>query len=176
MIRPLSLLFGSTRILFSIPARGLPATHSEIIESEPWSYICIEMGRHAGGCRTLISFVFNLNEEFCWGRLFPAYSWLLCVRVCPCTYMLHWLLLFSIRCPCQCITMTPFQIGWQIAIRQINDGVPICWKLNCFSMTLLFSCICSIMMFADMCHLGADDTLQYILYCNPLFTINQNFY
>lgn len=40
-------------------------------------------------CRTPISFVFNLNEKFCWGRLFPAYIWLACAcvwRVCVCAF------------------------------------------------------------------------------------------
>lgn len=132
-------------------------------------------------CRTLISFVFNLNEEFCWGRLFPPYSWLVCVCVCVRVHAC------STDSSCFLFAVLVSALRWLHlkledrsqhgkSCKWCNDGVPICWKLDCFSMTLLFSSICSIMMFADMCRLGADDTLQYVLCCNPLFAINLDFY
>lgn len=71
--------------------------------------------------RTSISFVFNLNEKFCWGRLFfPPYSWFVdvCVgaRVCACNTPPPPLCVLR---PCRCVPMTPFQIRWQIATRKI---------------------------------------------------------
>lgn len=69
-------------------------------------------------CRTPISFVFNRNEKFCWCRLFFGF-FLACIHlisVCLCV-CLHASLppfgLLPILCPCQCIKMISFQIGWQ---------------------------------------------------------------
>lgn len=74
-------------------------------------------------CRTPISFVFNQNEKFCWCRLFFGF-FLACIHlisVCLCA-CLHASLppfgLLPILCPCQCIKMISFQIGWQFTTWQ----------------------------------------------------------
>lgn len=124
-IRPPCASLFSTRIPPPIPATGLPATHSGIIESEPWSCICIEMEWHAGGCSAGHPYHLFLikMKSFAEADCFLL-SVDLCVGVCvwyrECPYAsLPPLVLLSIVCPCQCIKMTPFQIRWQIATWQI---------------------------------------------------------
>lgn len=128
-------------------------------------------------CRTHISFVFNLNEKFCWGRLFSAYSWFIYICVCTCmclhmcAYTLHSLLLscFSVSVLVCILRRLHFKLDDRLqhdkSCKWYNDGIPICWNLSCFSLTPLFSSIFwgsrYIMMFTDKHQLCADDIVQY---------------
>lgn len=123
-IRPPSASFCSTRIPSPILATGLPATQSGIIESEPWSCICIEIEWHAGGCSAGHPYHLFLikMKSFAEADCFlHAVDWCMCVCVwmdMPARFTTSSFLL-PVLCPCQCIKMTPFQIRWQIATWQI---------------------------------------------------------
>lgn len=89
--------------------------------------------------RTPISFVFNQNEKFCWGRLFSACN--LWWRVDACVWehagMLHYLLL---SVPCSALVSEFRWLHFKLddrlqhdkSCKWLNDGIPICWHRNCF--------------------------------------------
>lgn len=115
-----SALLCSTGIPFPIPATGLAATQSGIIESAPWSCICIEIEWHARGCSAghpyhlFLIRMKSFADADCFFGFFLACIHLISVCLCVC---LHASLppfgLLPILCPCQCIKMISFQIGWQ---------------------------------------------------------------
>lgn len=136
--------------------------------------------------RTPLSFVFfNLNEKFCWSRLFPAYSWLVCLRVCVCmcACMLHCLLLscilFSVLVTA--LRWLHFKLDYRSqhdkSCKWCNDSIAICCKLNCFSMSPWFNSVCGskhVLMFTDKCWHCADDLL-YCMLCLKLFFVIHHF-
>lgn len=90
--------------------------------------------------RTPISFVFNQNEKFCWGRLFSACNlwWSVDARVCVYASMLHYLLLSCVPFSAlvSALRWLHFKLDDRLEhdkwCKWPNDGIPICWKLSCF--------------------------------------------
>lgn len=183
-IRPPPAIFCSTRIPFPIPAKGLPATQCNNWKQTMKLYLHRnEVTCRRLQCRTPISFVFNQNEKFCWGRLFSECSWLayeyVCVRVC--VFVCEWLhvsppplVLLSILSPCQCIKMTPFQIRWQIATWQIMQ-MAHWWQTYLLGAQLFFdgTTVFALSVGADAwgCVLTCVDSTQ-VIYFSPLFTVS----
>lgn len=92
--------------------------------------------------RTPISFVFNQNEKFCWGRLFSACNlWRVCGSTCArvCLYASLPPLVLS-RIPFAALVSVlrwlHFKLGDRLqydkSCKWLGDDVPICCKLSCF--------------------------------------------
>lgn len=177
-IRPPPAIFCSTRIPFPIPAKGLPATQCNNWKQTMKLYLHRnEVTCRRLQCRTPISFVFNQNEKFCWGRLFSECSWLAYEYVCVCVCvflnvngcMFHYLPLscFPFSVLVSALRWLHFKLDdrsqHEKSCKWLTDGKPICWELNCFLMAPLFLRR-GLGLCTDLCRQCAGDIFQSFVY------------
>lgn len=133
----------STGIPFPIPATGLAATQSGIIESAPWSCICIEIEWHARGCSAghpyhlFLIRMKSFADADCFLFFFsPVYTWLVCVCVRVCTHRCLLLACYPLSVLVSALRWFHFKLDdssqHDKPCKWPNDGISICWKLNCF--------------------------------------------